>query len=156
MAMTPFYTRFRALAVDEMRVAHVQGSVDIPDGEYGFLELYCDEPDCDCRRVLIRVVTRATGPKIWATINYGWEKPEYYAKWTRNKEVGKGMSGAELDPLNPQTPYARTLLRLFEGLIEDQVYVERLQRHYQLFKAALKPERAAQRARKRNSSASRR
>jgi len=27
----------------------------IPDGEYGFVELYCDEPDCDCRRVVIDI-----------------------------------------------------------------------------------------------------
>ena len=155
MAMTPFFTRFRDLAFQEMRVAIVQGRSDIPDGEYGFLELYCDEPDCDCRRVIINVVSKAAGPKIWATINYGWETPEYYATWTRDKEAAKYMSGAELDPLNPQTRYSGALLRLFEHIAQDQAYVDRLKRHYRMFKAEIKREAEAKRARKRKSKQSR-
>ena len=34
MAMTPFYTRFRDLAFQEMRVATVQGRSDMPDEAY--------------------------------------------------------------------------------------------------------------------------
>lgn len=156
MAMTPFYTRFRDLAFQEMRVAHVQGRADIPDGEYGFLELYCDEPDCDCRRVIIDVIARTTHSKIWATISYGWEEPEYYATWSRNQEAAKGMSGAELDPLNRQTEYSLALLMLFEQIVRDEAYVERLKRHYQMFKADLKQEAGARSARKGKSRRSRR
>jgi len=58
MGMVPFYTRFRELAFQEMRNATIQGWEDLPDGEYGFLELYCNDDQCDCRRVLIQVIAK--------------------------------------------------------------------------------------------------
>ncbi len=140
MAMTPFYTRFRDLAFQEMRAATVQGRSDIPDDEYGFLELYCDEPDCDCRRVVINVISQTGGPKVWATINYGWESPEFYVRWAGYAAAAQDMAGAVLDPLNPQTRYSSALLRLFEFVLEDEAYVDRLKRHYQMFKAAVRQE----------------
>ena len=47
------------------------------------------------------------------------------------------MAGPALDPLNPQSQYAGALLRLFEQAIKDHAYVERLQRHYRMFKLKL-------------------
>jgi hypothetical protein len=135
--MVPFYTRSRDLAFSEMRSATVRGMPDLPDGQYGFLELYCDDPECDCRRVIIDVVTPTAGPKIWATINYGWESLAFYARWTRDLELARGCCGATLDMLNPQTEYSEALLRLFKQILQDKAYVERLKRHYQLFKADL-------------------
>jgi hypothetical protein len=137
MAMIPFYTRFRDLAFKEMRSATVRGRPGLPNGEYGFLELYCDEPGCDCRRVMIDVITPTSGPKIWATINYGWESLEFYEQWMRNKETAHELYGAMLDPLNPQTGYSNALLQLFNQILQDETYVERLKRHYHLFKTDL-------------------
>lgn len=51
MSMTAFFTQFPDLAVKETRVATLTGQPGLPDGEYGFLELYCDDPACDCWRV---------------------------------------------------------------------------------------------------------
>ena len=44
MPMVPFYTRFRELAFREMRTVTVHGHETIPDGNYGFLEFYCNRP----------------------------------------------------------------------------------------------------------------
>lgn len=144
MAMSAFFTRFPDLAVKETRVATLTGRPDLPDGEYAFLELYCDDPACDCRRVIINVVEANSAGKVWATINYGWESPAYYAAWMRDGELSKTMLGATLDPLNAQTEYAPALLRLFEFIVTDPAYVARLKRHYQLFKANLPHKKAAQ------------
>jgi len=143
MPMVPFYTRFRDLAFKEMRSATVRQMPNIPDGEYGFLELYCDEPNCDCRRVVIDVVSPATGSKIWATINYGWESVEYYERWMGDKETARECQGARLDPLNPQTKYSPALLQLFKLVLQDEAYVERLKRHYRLFKSDLRKKRTS-------------
>jgi hypothetical protein len=106
-------------------------------GEYGFMEFYCDDPKCDCRRVLIQVVRSDTGGKVWATINYGWETAEYYARWLGSKEAGREACVASLDPLNPQSEYAPALLRLFNDVaVADPEYVERLKRHYRMFREA--------------------
>jgi hypothetical protein len=139
--MVPFYERFRELAFREMRSATVRGQRDLPDGEYGFLESYCADSHCDCRRVLINVVTPTRGSKIWATINYGWESLEFYTKWMRNEELARTCRGATLDMLNPQTEYASALLDLFKWVMQDHAYVERLKRHYWLFKSDLRGKR---------------
>ncbi|MBI4674978.1 MAG: hypothetical protein HY741_25335 [Chloroflexi bacterium] len=73
MLMTAFFVHFPDLAYKETRIVTARGRADLPDGEYGFLELFRDKPDCDCRRVMINVVSRDAGPSQLATINYGWE-----------------------------------------------------------------------------------
>lgn len=136
MPMIPFQIRYPDLAVNETRTITVSGRDDLPDGEYGFIEFYCDEADCDCRRVIINVMTPTTAPKVWATINFGWESLDFYERWLTNKEIAGECKGPSLDPINPQTRYAPVLLRLFEYLLKDEKYVERLKRHYELFKRA--------------------
>lgn len=148
MAMIPFYTKFPDLAVRETRSVIAWGRDDLPDGEYGFLEFYCDEADCDCRRVIINVLSPTTGDKVWATINYGWESLEFYETWMRSKQHARDCKGPSLDPLNPQTKYSPGLLRLFEFVLEDEKYVERLRRHYDLFKSSLYKEHKSKRGRK--------
>lgn len=60
MPMTPFVTRFPELGARETRALLVSGRKELPDGNYGFLELYCDEPGCDCRRVMIDLLREDT------------------------------------------------------------------------------------------------
>jgi hypothetical protein len=132
--MSPFVRRFPGLGEKETRVATLVDDGDPPAGEYAFFEFYCDEPGCDCRRVVIQVVEQSSPKKIWATMNYGWEKPEYYVKWMGSARLAEEAAGLTLDPLFPQTEYAPALLSLFEHILQDPAYVERLKRHYVMFK----------------------
>lgn len=43
MSMAPFHSYFRERAFKEIRTITVRGLPGLPDGEYGFLELYCAE-----------------------------------------------------------------------------------------------------------------
>jgi hypothetical protein len=136
--MTPFYTRFPELAAHETRVARVMtGDASLPFGEYGFVEYYCDDPGCDCRRVLILVCTPQVPDSALATINYGWESAEFYTRWMHGDEkAGREITSASLDPLHPQSEFAEALLEIFRREIaEDPAYVARLARHYEMFKA---------------------
>ena len=75
--MIPFHTHFPDLAPRETRVAILpfpQGGV--PAGPYAFIEHYCADPGCDCRRVLLLVATEKEPDTILATINYGWDSLE--------------------------------------------------------------------------------
>jgi hypothetical protein len=136
MSMAPFYTRYRDLAFREMRALLVRSHESLPPGDYGFLEFYCNESGCDCRRVILHVLRADTGPRVWASINFGWEKPSYYRQWMRgDAEAARDLAGATLDPLNPQTEHSQTLLGLFQRIVlGDPAYVRRLERHYRLFK----------------------
>jgi hypothetical protein len=136
MPMTPFIERFPETGARETRSVTITNRQDLPDGEYGFVELYCNESGCDCRRVTIDVLRPETGwSKVWATIGYGWENLDFYRKWgggTASDAIE--MKGPYLDPLNPQTRYSPALLNLFRVLLQSSDYVERLKGHYQMFR----------------------
>ena len=122
--MRPFFDKFKDLGEKETRVVKVFKSGDfgaLPPGEYAFVELYCDEKNCDCRRVMIMVL--AKGPnKILATINLGVD--------SRGDDAGPF-----LDPLNRQSEHSKDLMDLFLDVINtDPAYLARLQRHYVMFK----------------------
>jgi len=136
--MIPFYTRFTELAARETRCIHVINDGDwLPVGGYGFIELYCEDPDCDCRRVVLQVTTDKPPYTVLATINYGWESVEFYTRWMHgDQQAGCEIKEACLDPLNIQSQYADDLLDFFRTqLMTDAAYVARLARHYEMFKA---------------------
>jgi hypothetical protein len=138
MPMIPFMERFPELGARETRSVTVPQQQDLPEGEYGFVELYCDEPGCDCRRVVIDVLRSETGwSKVWATISYGWESLDFYRKWGMSDSDPIQIKGPYLDPLNPQTKYSSALLNLFRFLLQSPEYVARLQRHYQMFRESV-------------------
>lgn len=100
MPMTPFVERSPEVGASETKSAMVMPGQDLPAGNYGFLELYCNEPGCDCRRAIIQVLRPETGwSEVWATISYGWESQEFY-----RSKVGDDSDerGPYLDPLNSQ------------------------------------------------------
>jgi len=124
-SMAPFVEMFPEQGMHETRSFHNLANPSFPKGNYGLIELYCTDPDCDCRRVMINVIAEEQGRHI-ATISYGfhWNDP--------NK-------GPFLDPLNPQSEYASLFLNMFRQLvIQDKTYVKRLKQHYKQFKTGLK------------------
>jgi hypothetical protein len=135
--MVPFYTKFPNLAETEMRVFTTFGDPHLPDGRYGFMESFCDDPNCDCHRVLISVISDNNPGKIYATINYGWKDKKFYSNFLGDDNPfvsDNELNGPYLDDLNPQSEYASTFLGIFANLLKDQRYVDRLERHYNLFK----------------------
>src|SRR5450759_1639168 len=99
--MVPFVERFLELGARETRSVGIRYVENLADGEYGFFELYCNEPGCDCRRVTIDVLRPETGwRKIWATISYGWETLDFYANWGGHHGDPVEMKGPILDHLN--------------------------------------------------------
>ncbi len=65
----------------------------LPAGRYGFAECFCVDPECDCRRVVVAVLSERHKRQV-AAINHAFEKP---AKGSIVKEQ------TFLDPLNPQS-----------------------------------------------------
>lgn len=143
MPMVPFYTMFRDLAYREMRsVTLLEDQNGLPAGTYGFLEFYCNEPGCDCRTVFLNVVTPDMEPQgdFLATINYGWEPIAYYTKWLHgDRESARMMKGPSLSSaMVRQSKLAPALLDLFKRVVlADEAYMERLKRHYWLFREAI-------------------
>ncbi|GMU23947.1 MAG: hypothetical protein AMXMBFR13_40240 [Phycisphaerae bacterium] len=141
MSFVLLYGRFPELAKRETRSVIVPPDTEgpLPPDEYGFLEMFCDEPGCDCRRVFLMVVGR-NDPQCHAVIAYGWESPEFYMKWMHkaNPEMAARLKGPILNPGSPETVLAPVLLHYAEHvLLRDSAYVERVKRHYELFRAQI-------------------
>jgi hypothetical protein len=137
------HRRLPKLAEAETRQLTILGGNDgdLPPGTYTFHEMFCDEEGCDCRRVFFYVVS-SRRRKLEAVIGYGWEPPEFYAKWMRNPDPDSiaDLVGPSLNPLSPQSSLAPALLQAMRDLVlRDEKYVARLARHYRAFKETLVP-----------------
>ena len=123
------------IARAEARVCSVPGlaSFGLPT-KYFLREFYCTESGCDCRRVLVQFVPTAKPPRVAATINYGWEKPKFYKKWSLDPEMWREMAGASLESFGEQGPHADKFLLIFKKLVEDPALVAVFRRHYRLVK----------------------
>ncbi len=104
--------------------------------EFGFFELYCNDENCDCRRVMFNVVSRKS-QKTVAIIAYGRESRKFYAKWYRQNdlEIIREMQGPVLNSASHQSELAPALLEKVCGLLlTDPEYIARLKQHYRMFK----------------------
>ena len=133
-----FHSRFPEVAKRETRSVNIfdPSEFNLPPADYAFLEMFCDEPGCDCRRVFFTVISsRENDTK--AVISWGWEDQAFYTKWMTGNDPNmiKELMGPTLNIMSPQSDLAPALLRVFqEVLLPDTAYVERLKRHYVMFR----------------------
>jgi hypothetical protein len=138
MPFVAFHELCREVAERETRTITVRPIArgPVPPADYLFLEMFCDERGCDCRRVMFNVVSSATRDFV-AVVAWGWEDAAFYARWFRmnDPEMVKDLMGPILNFGSPQAPYAGGVLTLAEEfLLSDPAYVERIKRHYALFR----------------------
>lgn len=138
MPYVAFHELCPELAKRETRVATIvkDPKGNLPAGEYAFLEMFCDEPGCDCRRVFFYVMS-SPRKKVEAVVCYGWESPDFYRKWLQDDDphfVGELM-GPSLNLASPQSSLAPAILELVRNiLLQDHAYIERIKQHYRLFR----------------------
>jgi hypothetical protein len=133
-----FHNLFPEVAKRETRTVIVMHRLHfaLPPAQYSFLEMFCDEPGCDCRRVLFSVMS-SRHEDVQAVIGWGWEDKEYYAKWMGRNDpaIIEEMKGPALNLASPQSNLAPGLLELFRNvLLQDTGYLERVKRHYAMFR----------------------
>ena len=133
--LAPFDLRCPEIADRETRTILVREGGTVPPGEYCLLEYYCQDPQCDCRRVLLQIRERSRPDAVLASISFGWESPAYYARRMHSPELAEEMSGASLDPTLPQSEFAVALFEMIcEMSLRDGDYIRRLMRHYTTFR----------------------
>ena len=142
MPYQPFHDLFPEMAEEETRTITVfdeSSETALPPGQYAFCEMFCNERGCDCRRVFFYVVSSFRKDPV-AVIAWGWEKPAFYAKWLRDDDPAmiQELMGPTLNVGSPQSELAEDLLDLVrEVLLRDAAYIERVKRHYKLFRAKI-------------------
>jgi hypothetical protein len=138
MPYTVFHSLFPELAERETRTVTVVHRLhfNLPPAQYAFLEMFCDEPGCDCRRVLFSVLS-SLHEDVQAVIAWGWEDQEFYVKWLGDNDpiVIEELKGPALNLASSQSNLAPALLDLFRKvLLQDTPYLERVKRHYAMFR----------------------
>ncbi len=125
--MMLFHHLFPELIDKETRCIDILNNEVIPDDRYILVECYCPKLDCDCRRVLLKVIAKEhTEQGELLTISFGFD---------REKE----MAGPYIDPMNPRCSYADALFRIIAPMLEtDTDYADRLESHYHMVKRAVK------------------
>lgn len=137
MSYAPFNEYFPEIAPNETRVITIleNTSWKLPPADYAFLEQLCNEPGCDCRRVMFTVMSSLDKYEPKAVIAYGWEKKKFYVKWFRKNdpEVIRELIGPVLNRMSPQSELSNRLLKLFKDLLlRDNKYMDRVKRHYSM------------------------
>jgi len=139
MESAPFAKIVPEIGLDETREVEVIVDCFVPKDVYGFVEMYCMDPDCDCRKVILQIFSIKNN-KFIASIDYGWESREFYAKWLSVRPDSKiidRLVNPSLNPLGPTSSIANGVLQLVTENITP-FYIERLKKHYKLFKSKLK------------------
>ena len=135
-----FGNLFPSIAEQETRNITVFGKESgLPNGVYVFHEMFCVERGCDCRRVFF-YVTSAPGHDVEAVICYGWEPVAFYREWFKSNDshAVAELKGPSLNLGSPQSIHAPAILELVKNtLLRDQGYIERVKRHYQMFRARI-------------------
>ena len=139
MPFAPFNELFPEIAEKETRSLTIIDDSELPAGNYGLIEMYCNEPDCDCRRVFFSVLS-SKAQRIVAVIAYGWESADFYARWMGDDDpqVIMDLKGPVLNLGSPQSKWAPAILKIVQNVVlQDTHYVERLKVHYKIFRAVI-------------------
>ena len=120
----------------QVRTVTITKSPQLPDGEYSFIDTYCSDPVCDCRKTMIQVMHEG---KLVSIINYGWEPAAFYQNWMGGSAEDNpmpAMHGASIDITSPDLISTHGILALFNALLND-IWIAKFKRHYDEVKAAM-------------------
>jgi hypothetical protein len=151
MPYVPLHHLLPELARRETRTITVpEVGAPLPADDYALVESYCDEVGCDCRRVMLNVLSVAGG-RVEAVIAFGWEDVAFYRRWSRDddEEMVRHLKGPVLNLGSAETEHAAIVLAMVKELaLSDPDYVDRLQRHYSAFRAKIEASAPARRGKK--------
>jgi hypothetical protein len=140
MSFAPFYLYFPELIGKEALSVSVtnsdKDSIGLPAGNYLLYELYCDDPDCDCRRVIF-IVLAEWFPSPIANIGYGWESQAFYRNWLFGMmpDIADQLCGIQIESTQRQTKYAPAAKKLIENFIRNKPKtIEIIKRHYRMMR----------------------
>ncbi len=142
MIFQSFHDKFPAIAEAETKAIQVFQNNDygLPPDSYIFVELFCNDKKCDCRRVFFDVFSENKNASV-ALICWGWESRDFYKKWLGiyDSALITELIGPSLNVGSPQSELAPAILLMIEELLKNNIaYCERIKMHYKLFKGKKK------------------
>ena len=121
--MEPFHQIFPEATDPITTLTLPRKTGSIPKGSYGFVECYCTDPGCDCRRVLLLVLNDKMQQKAALFFGFDQQGP---------------LDGPFLEPAGSKAAYAPELLEFFvEKLNCGAQWLERIYRQYRAVREKL-------------------
>lgn len=120
----------------QVRAITITDNPMLPSGAYSFIDFYCTDKDCDCRKAIIFVYHQ---DQHVSTVNYGWENEKFHTDWMGagdHDEVAREMSGLSLDWGSPDRVSPEGILNLMKHLM-DEKWTSTLKNHYKLMRKEL-------------------
>lgn len=119
-----------------IRTVTISDDPNLPSGEYRFVDSYCTDKTCDCRKAILQVFYR---DKHVSTLNFGWENEKFYTDWMGagdDDKTAKEMSGLSTDWSSPNRVSSDGMLILVNHLL-DAEWIAILKEHYRLMRDTL-------------------
>lgn len=136
----PFIPAGEILGPDcRIRTTTISSDPYLPSGEYTFIDTYCTDKTCDCRKTIIQILHNS---KLVSIVSFGWESPQFYLRWlnsSKELELAKEMSGVSIDPSSPNLVSAKGIL-LFINHLMDEKWISMLKENYRLVRKTTKPD----------------
>lgn len=120
----------------QVRTVGLKQSPHLPDGDYTFVDTYCTDASCDCRRTLIQVLHN--GVHV-STIGFGWESPDFYIGWmgaSSDTDYIPQLHGATIDISSPNKVSSQSMLAFFNALL-DEKWISVFKGNYDAVKAKI-------------------
>ncbi|MFZ4547061.1 MAG: hypothetical protein ACOYN4_06490 [Bacteroidales bacterium] len=136
MPYTAFETYFPEIAEKETRVIQFFEGTELAGDTLILIEMFCDEPKCDCRRVMLNVFSEKRKEFV-AAIAFGWENERFYKKWYPygNENDIKELKGPALNAMSRTTDISEIVLKsVTELVLSQQNYIDRVKEHYYIFR----------------------
>jgi SEC-C motif len=109
------------------------------------MEMFCTEPDCDCRNAIISVGRDdEQDVTLVAQLRFCWEEEQYYQSINFDFDTISSFPGVAADIMSPLPPYLPGLISYFKMLCEEDgqpfasPYATRIKDHYRQFKEEIK------------------
>ncbi len=137
MFAMPFAAEFHKMAVKETQVFQKVTIANQFYEELAFINMYCDQEDCDCRRATIFVddlCGKFTIPL--AVISYGWEPLSFYKKWgpLMDNRTLKNFKGPAIDWGHQQSNPHPDFVALFKKQLQDENFKQLFPQQYARYK----------------------
>lgn len=136
--LSPFLPAGEILPECQIRTVVIADDPYLPNGEYAFIDTYCTDNTCDCRKTIIQIFHEK---KLVSIVSYGWESPKFYLRWLKSpwdRELADEMSGLSIDFSSPDLVSPKGVLLLLNHLL-DQKWISILKENYRLIRKSTIP-----------------
>jgi hypothetical protein len=123
----------------QVRTITLANDPHLPSGEYTFIDTYCTDNTCDCRKTIIQIFHNK---KLVSIVSFGWESPKFYLRWLNSPtevQLAKEMSGLSIDPSSPDRVSPEGILLLMNHLL-DAKWISMLKENYRLIRKTSQPD----------------